>query len=575
MVKKLICLACGENISMQIDLNKLTLSSDCKNEHHFRDIPFNMYYKSLPIYKGEENNINKKNKNVFYCYICQKNVDLTKIQEHNRHDGIKLSIKEFISKEKCIEYNSSIKHKNFNKELEKINQVIKDFNNWKTILDEKYQIFIEFLNNLYDIEKYFFAEILKYECNNEEKYYDYESLINLKEIYILNNNFKNFRNDYNNNINNNFSKLSYFFINKIKDINFEANNINLKDIEYYYKGNKCFFVEEIKYKKERNDNIFPLIKNLFNDCKHFVGFDSRYFLENDNKDYVNDLGDLNFHKFLLQVKNKFPKINYLSKMRNKSYFSCALGRQIIIIKKIDNKVEIINSLNCSTLADEDFSNIMFALELSNKKLLGISEEFITVFDSFNSDLNNDQDFYKNYFISKKIFLVNKIDDIIQISPKLFCTFSQKVSKIFLWDIHYMEIVSIIGDVKATPGNINYMHRLSDTSLLITGEEYIYILSIINLKIIMKIKSYGLISSFCLLPKKGILCGEIVFNYGPNSPFQKDKNEYNLVQYQINENGIKKISEKIKVHKDVIRNLYYLGNNVILSCSIDDELKIWY
>ena len=53
------------------------------------------------------------------------------------------------------------------------------------------------------------------------------------------------------------------------------------------------------------------------------------------------------------------------------------------------------------------------------------------------------------------------------------------------------------------------------------------------------------------------------------------NEYNLVQYQINGNEIKKISEKNKVHKDAIRNVYYLGNNVILSCTSNDEVKIWY
>ena len=93
---------------------------------------------------------------------------------------------------------------------------------------------------------------------------------------------------------------------------------------------------------------------------------------------------------------------------------------------------------------------------------------------------------------------------------------------------------------------------------------------------LKIKSEGLISSFCLLPRNGLLCAEIVFNYRPNSnPFNRSNNDYNLVQYQINENEIKKISEKINVHKDVIRNLFYLGNNIILSSSLNDELKIWY
>jgi hypothetical protein len=97
MTKKLICLVCGENISMKIDLNKLTISSDCKNEHHLRELPFNAYYNYLPNSMREEVNNNKKY--VFYCFICQKNVELTKIKDHNQHDGIKLSIKEFLSKD--------------------------------------------------------------------------------------------------------------------------------------------------------------------------------------------------------------------------------------------------------------------------------------------------------------------------------------------------------------------------------------------------------------------------------------------------------------------------------------------
>ena len=573
MVKKLICLTCGENVSMQLDMNKLKISTDCKNDHHFREIPFNIYYNFLPNNINDINNkiFNKKNKSVFYCYICQQNVELKKINLHNGHDGIKLSIQEFLSKEKCIEYNSSIKHNNFNKELEKIKQVIKDFNEWKIILDKKCIYYIQFLKWLYDIEKNFFEDILK-DGNNEEKYYDYESLFNLKEIYMINNSIKNFRHDYND-INSNFSKLSYFFINKIKDINEEEeNNMTMKNIENYYKSNKCFFNEEIKYKSEKNDNIFPLLKNLFKNCKNFVGYDSRYFHEKENEDFLYNLDDPDFHKFLLKVKNNFPNIKHLSNMRNKSYFSCSVGKNIIIIKKNKTQMEIINKINCTNLTDND--SMISSLELSNKKLLGISEEYIKIFDSFNSEINNTEEYYKNYFISKKIFLINKIDDIIQVSNKLFCTFSQKISKLFFWDIKYYEIVTIIGDIKTLKGN-NTMILLSNNNLLIIGEEYIYIISLINLELKMKIKSYGLISSFCLLPKGGILCGEIVFNYGPYSPFNKEGNEYNLVQYQINEKEIKKISEKKKVHKDVIRNVYYLGKNIILSCSINNELKIWY
>ena len=47
------------------------------------------------------------------------------------------------------------------------------------MLDKKFIIFKQFLKYLYEIEKYFFEDLLKNE-NKEEIYYDYESLINIK-----------------------------------------------------------------------------------------------------------------------------------------------------------------------------------------------------------------------------------------------------------------------------------------------------------------------------------------------------------------------------------------------------------
>ena len=115
MQKNFVCLICGENISLQIDLNKLTISTDCKNRHHFRDMPFVEYYKFLPNSKKNEHNIN--NKYIFYCYVCQKNINLSNIEQHNGHDGIKLSVDEFLSKRDYIEFKRNKINTNFDKEL--------------------------------------------------------------------------------------------------------------------------------------------------------------------------------------------------------------------------------------------------------------------------------------------------------------------------------------------------------------------------------------------------------------------------------------------------------------------------
>ena len=164
MQKNFACLICGENISIQIDLNKLNISTDCKNKHHFREMPFNDYYKFLPHSKYKEN---KNNEYIFYCFICQQNVNLANIGQHNGHDGIKLSINEFLSKTDCIEFNKNIMNNNFDKQLNKIEKIIKDYKDWKIKFDTKFNILITFFETLYQLEKNIFNNIITKNINQD------------------------------------------------------------------------------------------------------------------------------------------------------------------------------------------------------------------------------------------------------------------------------------------------------------------------------------------------------------------------------------------------------------------------
>ena len=582
MQKNFVCLICGEKISLQIDLNKLTISTDCKNRHHFRDMPFVEYYKFLP-----NSNINKqnlKNKYIFYCFVCQENINLSNIEQHNGHDGIKLSMDEFLSKTDYIEFKRSKINSNFNKELNKIEKIIKDFTEWKIKFDKKFNLVMQFLEKLYILEKNTFNDIIKQKINEENsiEYYNYETLINIKEIYRINSEISNYSKNYEGLFNSiNFNKLSYFIMNKMKDIN-EQHDIIFKDINIYYQNNKCFFNEEIKYKKERKDNLFPLIKKLFTDCKHLLGYDIRYFDENPINKNLIKLNNTILHQLLLKIKNKYPKINHISHMRNKSYLLCCIQNNIIIIKtnifsiqnEKDLQVKEIATINY--LSYHDLSNISFSLELTNGLLLAISANYIYIYETYKNEENNDDedDYYKNYFLKKKFQIKKPIDDIMQVSSKLFVTYSYVLMRITFYDIKYMEIVTNIGGIEGTIGNNRYFTMVND-SLLFAGTESIFIISVKEMEIKAEIKTSGLISSFCLLPNNGLLCGEFIIDYTPNSPWKKGDNQYYLVQYQIGDNEIKKISTKNMAHTDTIKSLFYLENNIILSCSIKDELKLWY
>ena len=577
MQKNFTCLICGENISIQIDLNKLNISTDCKNRHHFREIPLNDFYKFLPQSKYKENN---NNEFILYCFICHKNVDLANIGQHNGHDRIELSLNEFLSKRDCIEFNKNIMKNNFDNQLNKIEKIIKDYTNWKNKFDTKFNILIKFFETLYQLEKNIFNNIIT-KNKNQENYFDYELLTNIKEIYRINkdinNDIKNYEGLFNNN---NFDKLSYFIINKIKDIN-EQNEIYHNDINIFYKDNKCFFNEEIKYKKEMKDISFPYIILLFKNCKHLIGYDSRYFDGNSENKNPFKLNNKIFQQFLLKIKRQFPNINHLSHMRNKSYLLCSIEKKINIIKtnlfnaKEDQNFEMTIIKTIDSFHYDDISDILFSLELTNRLLLSISAHNIYIYESFINEENNEDDFYKNYFLQKKFIIKNKIDDIIQISSNFFCTYSFILMEIHFYDISNMEIVTKIGGVEGTPECTKYFTMIKNNLLLFAGMETIFIISTKDMKIKAQTRTNGLVSSFCLLPNNGLLCGQIIIDYGPNNPWKKGDNKNNLVQYQIAENQIKKISEKISAHNDFIRSLYYFDNNIIISCTNKDELKIWY
>jgi hypothetical protein len=242
------------------------------------------------------------------------------------------------------------------------------------------------------------------------------------------------------------------------------------------------------------------------------------------------------HQLLLKIKNKYPKTNHISHMRNKSYLLCSIPSHIIIIKtnifNIQNEKDLkINEINkISYLNYNDLSNIVFSIELTNGILLGFSGKYIYIYETFRNEGNNEDEanYYKNYFLKRIISLKKAIDDIIQISSKLFCTYSYILMRITFYDIQNMEIVTNIDGVEGTPGNTKYFTPIND-SLLFAGTEKIFIISIKDMEVKAEIKTSGLISSFCLLPNNGLLCGEFIIDYTPNSPWKKGENQYNLVQ----------------------------------------------
>ena len=574
------CLICGEEISLQINLSKFTISTDCKNKHHFREMPLNDYFQYLNNHPITTNHKNNQFTPIFYCFNCQENIPLSNIQLHNGHNGIKLTMDEFLTKEETNYFNKKIIGKNLDIELEKISKIINDFEEWKKEFDIKYDYLLSFYKNLLKFEKNYLTNL------NEN--FNYENLINIKEILRINNELFLAKRNYEGLFNkNNFNKINYYIMNKIHGIsdNYSNsfNNIDNKiNLKIYYEGNNCFFNEEIKYKNERKENLFPALMSLIKNSKGLDGLELRYFKDNNlNEKYTieNLLLDEKFQKLLQTIKNDFVNINHFSQMRNKSDFICSvLNRGIIILHtnildfnknniNSNYNYEIIDSF--SNMENEDTSH---SLELTNNLIVSISKKYIYIWETL-IDIPET----KQYFINKKIKIKNKIDDIIQVTNDLFCTYSLKLREIHFYDIKNLELILKMKDFEGTTGNSRYMTMINEEFLFFGGAEKIYLISVKDFEIRKEITTTGLISSFCLLNNNCVLCGEIIFDYSSNNPYNRESNKYNLVQYQINAREFKRISVKEKVHNDIIRTLIYFKNNFILSYSNSkkDPIKIWY
>ena len=103
--------------------------------------------------------------------------------------------------------------------------------------------------------------------------------------------------------------------------------------------------------------------------------------------------------------------------------------------------------------------------------------------------------------------------------------------------------------------------ISKDLLLITGKNKISIINVKSYNLIktIKVDNSGWINAACMLNKDMILTG--------------DDNK-RIIQWKIENDNLKIISIKENAHDYCISTLTKLGNDLILSGSYDESIKIW-
>ena len=129
------------------------------------------------------------------------------------------------------------------------------------------------------------------------------------------------------------------------------------------------------------------------------------------------------------------------------------------------------------------------------------------------------------------------------------------SSIIFWNINELKIISQINQIECTYG-WNIISKLLNDIIIVGGTKYIYLIN--NYNLINKIEINSDCYSVCYLYDGSILTGH--------------ENGY-IKQWDLNNNELKLIGEK-KVHDGLIRVIFQLKNDLILSGSKDKKINIY-
>ena len=99
--------------------------------------------------------------------------------------------------------------------------------------------------------------------------------------------------------------------------------------------------------------------------------------------------------------------------------------------------------------------------------------------------------------------------------------------------------------------------INERCLCVGGHNKITIIDVYNKKIISEVKESGVHRCLCKLNDNILLTGK----------------DNDITQWRINGNNLTFINKKAKAHQDCVRQIIRF-NNLIISCSHDNSIKIW-
>ena len=335
------CFTCQENVKITINPDSLVISTFCKNGHYHKNIPINEFMIKYYLTKNGHIQCHLCKKNyeqkqlLFYCscdsIIC-KNCLNNKI--HNAHSHIPYILKnyfcishknpfmsfckkcyknlcngcinEHIEHKKNIVYFKNILPKNeeiraYKYGLEKIKmskeKFNKDMDNFLESLKEKRNEFNKKVDNFIQVQKDIIDKI------NNKEIFNYENIINARNINFDHNLFDNYLK-----LENNFNKQGKFLLNLLfpEDNQIPEYKITNEIKKLEIKGNKI-----VKRKYEINIEIDI---NIFNENKNDKKKNFNIICKNINNIFINN--SLGNDKTKEKSQNISPKLKVIKNIDN-------------------------------------------------------------------------------------------------------------------------------------------------------------------------------------------------------------------------------------------------------------------
>lgn len=254
--------------------------------------------------------------------------------------------------------------------------------------------------------------------------------------------------------------------------------------------------------------------------------------------------------FDIEIKFKVRTINYYTQLSNDNLIIC--GYQKIYIYKIGVK-----SLQLLEELHEHYDEVFKVIELNNKNLITCSKDgFIRIWQFLND----------KYISIKKIYFCEdyKMDMVKTDDNKLIISaHGHRIINFFDMNNNF-SLLTKINDIIAF--NLNIIHNI----LFIGTYNGLYLINLKNCKKSYLFENYKYIKSILPLKNGNILIGcHIEKNNNSNNSNFKDWSGY-IIEYKYENDNLNKIRAIKTNHTNVIKGIFQLKENIILSWSFDNE-----